>query len=200
MTQFNNGIVFLTSHGPYLEFTEDPHADVVTVYRTHIPDDVFDRHTLSLEDLEALTDDVSRWLQDSKSPNVGTRALCLIDVAHHFGWDHIDDDPLLIEETALQMRWHSEFEQEGICALGNSPQEVLPDLLRTLLKIDASPLKGRVFPVVPAQVLNDRYSHWWSQHGHSALAEVVQLLESMCPAGFCFEFRDGAYGFWRKSW
>lgn len=200
MTQLNNGIVFLTSHGAYLEYTDDPHSEVVTVYRTHVPDDVFNQHTVSLQDLQELTSDVAQWLQDSKSPDVGKRAQCLIDLATLYGWDHIDDDPLLIDEMSLQMRWYAAFEEEGICALGEKPQDVLPDLLRTLLKIDAGAFKGRMFPVVPANVLEDRNSLWWRQHGHAALLEVVQLLESMCPSGLCFEFRDGAYGFWRKSW
>jgi len=201
------GVVFLTNNGPFLEYTEGD-ADgggTLEVYRTHLPDDVCDLYGPLQEDLaelcETIDTTVTKWRARARHKNPAVRAECVLDIANYYGWELLDDDPLEIEELSLQIRWHSEFHEEGVCAIGESPSGVVPDLLQTLKNLDFDKYLSlsQPFPIVPDDVLLNPEHPWWQLHGQDVLLRVTTCLETACPEGFALEFRDGAFGFWRTS-
>ena len=206
------GVVFLTNNGPFFEYSEGIGEGVggdntAEVFRTHIEHDVTDQFRLSYKDVVALCKTINTpvriWLGQATGTCLLAKANCIVDIGNYLGWDAIDDDPLDIDEVTLQQRWYAEFHEEGPCAHGERPSLVVPELLKTLNNINPElfwhvmTLTKDHFPIVPAETVNNPDHPWWTQHGDQTLEKVVGLLEKVTPPGFTFEYRDGAFGFWR---
>lgn len=204
------GRVFDTSNGPFLEYTlgTDTDGRTLELYRTHIGDDLCKQFDGLLDEggLEEMCECMSvrpeAWRRAARG-RLSLRAQCIVDLANHFGWDVIDDDPLEISEVELQLRWFSEFNLEGpVTTAGCSDTAaIVPELLIALRELDTpahDALFSRRFPLVPSSALQNRESQWWKDVGPSVEETLVEILSSKCPGRYVFKFDPMAqqYGFW----
>lgn len=204
------GVILKTSSGPFLEYTEgtDQGGDILEVFRTHIEGNVTKQFAVDAEEALDLCTTMGRglkeWLKNSRGPSIIQRALCIVDIGIFCGWDVIDEDPLVLDEFQLHQRWYSQFNDEGPVTTPGcfKPEIIVPEMLLALFTIDQNIywdlLRGR-FPIVPSEARQNRNHPWWQQHGSGVVNKLVEVLKSTSPAGFVFEVRQDAFGFWRKD-
>jgi hypothetical protein len=215
------GIIFQTSHGPYLEYTEgadgisntdSEEADELkdtslTIFRTHIARDVIAQFGVDPEDVldmcEAMEVSPRVWIRDARDPDPSQRARCITDIAQFIGWEEIDEDPLLLGEVELHLRWYGNFNEEGPITTPGCfrPEVIVPEMLRTLKTLHSESyweLFRHPFPIVPSEAVQDPEHAWWKQHGSEAVNKLVETLKRICPKGYSFELREETFGFWKE--
>lgn len=202
------GRVFDTSNGPFFEYTEGTETDgnLLEVYRTHLGEDlrVQFAHLLDNGGLEELCEvsslSLQTWQKKAKG-RLSLRAQCVVDLASHFGWDSIDDEPLLLSQIELQLRWFHKFQYEGpVTTEGcEDPRVIVPEMVVVLQEVapqEYEKLFSRPFPFIPSEALQNCQNSWWEQHGSAAVADLIKALQKACPPGFVFAREEAQWGFW----
>jgi len=205
------GRIFDTEGGCYFEYTDAQaygDEDELFVWGTFLEKDVFAQferlfHENDLEDLcESIDTSIEVWKQLCRG-TLKQRAECVCDIAAFFGWDSIDDQPLELSPEELQLRWYSEFAEEGpIVNTQESISALTSELLIVLHAINSDRywnLLAPLFPLVPSEPLQNPQSAWWGLHGQEALDKLLATMKEVSPPLFEFGVREGQYGFWKKE-
>lgn len=207
------GRIFDTNNGHYLEYTEGTETDGqnLEVYSTLLGEDLCVQFARLLDDggldemCECMDEEPTTWRKKAKG-RLSLRAQCILDLATHFGWEEIDDQPVELSEVELNLRWFEAFNLEGpVTPSGcKDPRIIVPELLLALCELDSAAhaaLFQRHFPLIPSAALQNIESSWWDSIGPGAQDEIVVLLQDRCPAEFEFRWDEEGeqFGFWPRD-
>lgn len=200
------GIITTVSLGSFLEYTDGAEGEPseLEVFRALIENDILHQYNIITTEAADLCEFLGRslpdWLLSARSPDPIVRANCVIDVGTFFGWDNVDEEPLVLSPEEIQQRWFplkGAVTEKGVFC----PGLLAPQLAGVLHRLDRDlfwQLFGKPFPVLPAAAFVDADHIWWRAHGVQAVNRLVEYLAALAPSGFTFSVKNEAFGFWRE--